>query len=243
MARRVPQPPVTEADLAPLPPPVQRYLRFTGSVGQPRVQAVRARFGGFLQGGRGEPWMPMTARQVSFFDEPARFFLVSATQAGIPFEAFHRFVGPSATFAVKVASLVTVTDAKGPEMDRSETVTHFNDMVLLAPPTLVSPAIRWEAVDDRTARATFTRGAVTIRAELEFDGEGRVTGFRSDDRSMASKDGSSFRKARWSTPVHEYRAFGAHRLASRGEAVWDLPDGPHEYARFEFLDVEFNPAR
>ena len=28
-------PPVTEADLVPLPPPVQRYLRIAGVVGQP----------------------------------------------------------------------------------------------------------------------------------------------------------------------------------------------------------------
>ena len=47
---------------------------------------------------------------------------------GVPFQAFHRFVGPSATIRVKVASVVMMVDAKGPEMDEAETVTLFNDL-------------------------------------------------------------------------------------------------------------------
>ncbi len=242
MARRTPQPLVTEADLAPLPAPVQRYLRLAGAVGQERVQGMRVRLRGSLRTGPAEPWMPIAADQYSCFDRPTRLFHIQATRAGVPFEALHRYVGPSATFAVKVASLVTVTEARGPEADRSETVTFLDDMALLAPATLLSPAIRWEPLDDRTARATLTLGAVTVRAELQFDEAGQLTGFRSDDRMMASKDGKSFRAARWSTPVRDYRAFGAHRLAGRGEAVWHLPEGAFEYARFEVLAVEYNPT-
>lgn len=242
LARRSPQPLVTEADLAPLPEPVRRYLRAAGVVGQERVQGMKVRFTGLLRGGPAEPWMPITAEQYSFFDEPARLFLVEAKRSGIPFEAFHRFVGPSATFAVKVASLVPVTDARGPVMNRSETVTHFNDMAVLAPATLLSPSIRWEPVDDRTVRAAFTRGAETVRAELRFDPEGWLVDFLSDDRSMASKDGKSFTAARWSTPLHDVRSFGAFRLASRGEAIWHVPEGAYEYGRFDFVEIEYNPS-
>lgn len=243
LQRRAPQPLVSEADLAGLPPPVQRYLRLAGVVGQPRVQAMRARFAGSLRGGPAEPWMAATVEQVSFFDEPARLFLVEASRAGVPFEAFHRYVGPSATFQVKVASLVTVAAASGPEMDRSETVTFLNDMAALAPATLLSPAVRWEAVDDRTARATYTQGAQTVRAELAFDEAGWLVGFWSDDRRMASPDGRSFEAARWSTPLHDHRAYGPVRLASRGEARWRLPAGEFEYARFELVGLEYAPAR
>jgi hypothetical protein len=241
LARRASGGIVTEADLAPLPAPVQRYLRLTGAVGAERVRAMRARFRGWLRGGPAEPWMPLVADQVSFFDRPTRLVHIEATRSGVPFEALHRLVAPRATFAVKVASLVTVTDARGPEMDRSEAVTFLNDMAILAPAALLSPAIRWEAVDDRTARAAFTLGEQTVRAELRFDGDGRLVGFQSDDRMMASRDGRSFRAARWSTPVRDYRSFGAHLLASRAEAVWELPEGPFVYARFETLGVDLDP--
>ena len=233
---------VTETDVAPLPDPVRRYLRRTGVVGEERVRSMRVRFRGFLRGGPAEPWMPIVADQYSFFEgEPTRLFHIQASRVGVPFEAFHRFVGPNATFTVKLASLVKIVDARGPEMDRSETVTFFNDMVLLAPATLLSPAIRWEAVDDRTVRATYTQGAQAVRAELRFDADGDLVESTSDDRSMASKDGRSFREARWTTPVSDYTVYGSHRLAGRGSAVWTLPEGAFEYARFELVEVEYNP--
>jgi hypothetical protein len=244
LLRRAPQPVVTEADLAPLPPPVRRYLRAVGVVGQPRIQSARFRFRGTLRGGPDAPWMDVAVDQVSFFDQRTRLFHVDTSRAGVPVEALHRFVGPSATFSVKVAALVTVTDASGPEMDRSETVTFLNDMAVLAPATLLSPALRWEPVDARTARVTYVEGGQTVRAELQFDPDGQLADFWSDDRSMASADGKSFRAARWSTPVHAYRAYGPVRLASQGEARWQLsPAGAYAYARFELEQVDYNLER
>jgi hypothetical protein len=43
---------VTDADLAHLPPPVQRYLRGAGVVGQPRVRNFRVRMHGRIRSGR-----------------------------------------------------------------------------------------------------------------------------------------------------------------------------------------------
>ena len=243
LARRGPRATVTEADLAPLPAPVQRYLRAAGAVGRPTVQTMRARFRGTFRTAPSAPWMPLTAEQVSAFDEPVRLFRMEASRAGIPFEAYHRMAGGAAAFRVKLASLVTVADARGPAMDRSETVTFLNDMAVLAPATLLSHRVRWEPVDDRTARATFTLGAQEVAAELQFDDAGHLVGFWSDDRSMASSDGRSFRAARWSTPLHDHRAFGQTTLASRAEAVWMLAEGAFEYARFEIVEVAYDPER
>ena len=48
----------------------------------------------------------MTAYQQSFANPPARLFLVESSMFGIPFNAFHRYVGPEATFRVRLASLL-----------------------------------------------------------------------------------------------------------------------------------------
>ena len=48
---------------------------------------------------------------------------------------------------VKVLSLVTVVDASGPEMDRGETVTVFNDLVVLAPGAILDAPVPWTAMD------------------------------------------------------------------------------------------------
>jgi hypothetical protein len=102
-------------------------------VGQPRVQNFRSRFHGQIRSGPTVPWLSFTGEQYNFYDQPSRLFLLDASMFGVPFQAFHRFVGPSATMRVKVASVVTVVDAKGPEMDEAETVTLFNDWCVLSP--------------------------------------------------------------------------------------------------------------
>lgn len=236
-------PPLTEADLAGLPAPVQRYIRLSGAVGQPRVENFRARFHGRIRSGPAARWMAFTGEQHNFFDPPARLFLMDATMFGIPFQAFHRLVDGAATMQVRVATLKTVVDAKGPVMDQSETVTLLNDMAIMAPGALVSAQISWEAVDDTTARAAFTHGAWTIHATLSFNAAGELVDFFSDDRSASSPDGSDFTRMRWSTPVRDYRPFGNHRLAAYGEGHWHAAEGEYAYLEFEVDRIDYNVSR
>ena len=240
----VPDAVLIDADLAPLPVPVQRYLRRSGVIGQPRVHNFRARLRGRIRQGPDSRWMPFTAEQHNVVHEPARLFYMDASMRLVPFQVLHRYVGASATMRVKVGGLVPVVDMSGPEMTRAETVTLFNDMCIMAPATLIDPAITWDGVDGQTVRATFTNAGHTIRAELVFNEAGELTNFWSDDRLRASADGKVLEAVRWSTPVGSYRAFGPVSLASRGEGRWHEESGEYAYLELELDEVEYNvPAR
>lgn len=237
-------PPITDADLAGLPPAVQRYLRTTGVVGLPRVRNYRLRFRGRIRSAPDARWMPFTADQVSFADDPTRLFLMDASMRGLPVQAFHRFAGGKATMRVKALGALTMVDASGEVMDRSETVTLFNDMCLLAPGTLIAPNIQWETVDDRTARARFTNGSQAITATLFFGPDGLLENFVSDDRSRSMPDGKTFTQLRFSTPVRNYQTYGPLRLGRNGQARWRLPDGSEfVYGEFELLEADYNVDR
>jgi len=234
---------VAEADLAPLPEPVQRYLRYAGVVGRPRVRDYHLHFRGLIRGAPDARWMPFEAEQHSFADTPARLFLMRARMFGLPVEAFHRFIDGHATMQVTAVGAVPIVDARGEVMDRSETVTLFNDMCVLAPATLVDAAIRWEPVDAHTAKAYFTNRGQTISATLLFGDDGALMDFASDDRSRSSPDGTTFTPARFTTPLRDYRDFGPARLAAHGEARWTLPDGAFTYGEFELIDIAYNAKR
>ncbi len=234
---------ITEADLSHLPKVVQAYLRATGAVGQPRIHNFRARFRGQVRSGPTARWMNFSAEQVSGFDDPSRLFLMEASMFGVPIQALHKYLGPSATMRVKVASLLQVADAKGPDMDRAETVTLLNDMCVLAPGALITPGIRWEEVDSRTVRAFFTNAGQAISAELSFNGSGELIDFRSDDRLRSTADGKEFTRTRWSTPLSDYRAFGQRRISVHGEARWHPAEGEFAYGRFEVEEIEYNVRR
>ncbi len=244
---------VTDADIEALPVPVQRYLRFAGAVGKPWVWNYRIHYQGGLRSAPEKAFMLGTTEQQSFVNPPARHFLVRMSMFGVPVQAHHRYVGPAATFEVRLASLVRIVDAKGPEMNRAETVTLFNDMCLLAPSSLIDAAIAWQEVDPLTVRATWTHAGHAISATLSFEASGALKNFASDDRartedlqnmgvagmSPGSAVGSANR-LRWSTPIDGWRDFDGRKLPASARAIWHLPAGDFVYGQFEILDAAFN---
>lgn len=235
-----PPEPVTEADLAPLPAPLQTYIRRSGALGQPRVRSFEARWDGRIRPGPDEPWMTFTATQVNFVDEPARFFLMDATKVGLPVDVLHAFKHAEASMTVRLVSLIQLFTVSGPTVTRAETVTLFNDLCVLAPAALIDPSIRWDSVDDHRARGAFTIGPNTVSAELIFNDEGDLVDFVSDDRLMVPQDGGEPVRLRWSTPVTDYRDFGPWRAFSRGEARWHPPEGAYTYLEAELVDLRIN---
>jgi uncharacterized membrane protein YphA (DoxX/SURF4 family) len=236
--------PVTDDDLDRLPPPVAGYVRTAGAVGRPRVIGFRAAISGRIRGGADQPWMRWSGAQVNTFgSEPSRVFFMDATMKGLPTDVLHVYVGPSATMQVRVASMVDIVDAHGPEMDQSETVTVLNDLCVLAPAALVDAPIDWTPIDDHHVRASFTRGAHTVTAELEFNDDHELVDFVSDDRFASSADGRTFTLRRWSTPIADYRTFAGRRGGAFGRGRWH-PDGEpsFDYLEFHLDHIEYLEA-
>jgi len=230
---------VSEADLRHLPAPVQTYLRYVGAVGKPKVVNFRAVSRGTMKRTMESDWMEITAEQHNFYDERARLFFIQSAIFGVPFDGLHAYVADSATMLIRVAAMVTVADARGATMNRSETVTMFNDMCLMAPATLIDPTIAWEAVDSLTVRARFTNRSNTISALLSFNAAGEMVNFLSNDRYL-SGDGKTYTSYPWSTPVRNYTDFAGRKVPAYGEALWHTPKGEFCYARYSLLDITYN---
>ncbi len=234
---------VTEDDLARLPAPVADYIRQSGALGRPRVATLHARFHGRIRGGPAKPWMTFTGEQVNTFGpQPSRLFFMDAELFGLPIEVLHVFAAERATMRVRALSLFTMVDASGPEMDRGETVTLFNDLCVLAPGALVDAPVAWCSLDDHRVRGTYTYGANTIAAELTFDDDHELVDFSSDDRTAVSPDGKTFTPQRWSTPIAGYRDVGSGRLGTMGEGHWHAPDGEFAYLEYDLEQITYNAA-
>jgi hypothetical protein len=145
---------------------------------------------------------------------------------------------------VKAGSLLRIVNAAGPEMDRGETVTVFNDLCVLAPSALLDAPIEWDAIDTQHVRDTFTRGPHTVAAVLVFNDAHELIDFISDDRFAASADGRHFVSQRWSTPLRGYRSFGATRIAAIGEGRWHQvdPQGEFTYIEFHVDNIDHNAS-
>lgn len=229
--------PIEDADLAALPLPVQRYLRFAGLVGTPRVRAFRARLTGRIRGSSDAPWMPFVAEQHSLFDPPRRYFFMEATRGGLPVHGLHAYGEADASMSIRLLAIVPIIDLRGPDLMSAETVTILNDICLFAPGRLLDAAIRQRHLDARSLQATYTGGPHTVRAVLIFDDSGALRNFRSDDRPALAEDGKTMRPQRWSTPVLEYGSFRSYRLVQRAEGRYAPKSGGYSYIELDVHDV------
>jgi len=234
--------PVTEADLAPLPEPAQRYLRFMGIVGRPRDWSFRACLVGRFRRSATAGWLPCECWQYNTRLDLARIFHIRLRMAGVvPVLARDTYLRGRGRMLVRPLDLFTAVDGQGPEYDVGELVTYLNDAVLLAPSMVLGPEARWSPVDDRSFDVALTDRGTTVTARVFVDPSGAVTDFSTTDRFYAPGDTPPVR-TRWTTPVEGWQRSGERMFPTHGQAVWQFDSGPLPYVEFAFRpeDIAFN---
>lgn len=228
---------VTEEMLTDLPEPVRRYLRHTGIVGKPLVRTVRLRQRGKMRPGPGRPWIPLDAEQ-HYSVEPSGFVWDGTLRVG-PVRlgrARDMYRDGHGDMLVKVASLFTVVDARGEEMDQGSMMRYLSEMIWF-PSAFLGANVSFEAVDQSSARVSLTDHGRTATGTLCFDGQGRVTEFVA--KRCRIVEGRSDLET-WSTPITGYGEFQGLRLPVRGKAIWKLADGDLEYIDVTITDLEYD---
>lgn len=233
---------LTEADIDKLPSVVQRYIRYSGSLGKPKVSNFRVDFKGMMRKRGQTRWMNFNSRQYNFQLHPERLFFMEATMDHMPVAGFHYYTPKEAFMDIRLLSVLRVAYEKSDEMRVAETVTFFNDMCCMAPATLIDKNISWSDETKNSIRATFRQGAISIAATLYFNNDGALINFVSDDR-MALQDDGSMLRMRWSTPLQHYRSVNGYHIAGNAQTIYHYADGDFCYGQFELVDVRYNVRR
>ena len=226
---------LTEANLLSLPEPVQQYLRYAGVVNKPKVKNFRVIFEGEMRS-KDKDWFPFTTVQYNFFDEPTRLFFMKGKMFGLSVPGYHRYINATAGMDIRLSGLFSVVNESGAVLDKTETVTLFNDMCLLAPATLIDKRIQWKPIDSKSVSATFTNSGISITAILYFNEKGQLVNFLSNDRTALPEN----KQYPFNTPVYEYKNFSTRNIAASADAVYDYPDGKFVYGKFRLKEIEYN---
>lgn len=226
---------LTEKDIVHLPLPVQKYLRYSGVINKEKVNNVRIVFDVEMRE-KGKDWFKATSVQYNFYDEPTRLFFMKAKMFGMTVPGYHRYVEANATMDIRLFGLFPIIKQSGDVMNKTETVTLFNDMCLMVPATLIDKRIQWEPINSLTIKAVFTNRGISISAILYFNEAGQLINFTSDDRTAIS----DMKQYRFSTPVAGYENINGINVMSGGEAVWHYPDGEFVYGKFNLKSIQYN---
>lgn len=227
---------LTEMDIQHLPEPVKKYIRYTGSIGKPKVNNFKIEFTGKIRKNEQSEWMPFTSEQYNFIEIPTRLFFMKAVMKGLPVTGYHHFKNGDAYMDIRLLSLLKVQYQDGYEMDKAETVTFFNDMCCMAPATLIDKRISWQETTKNIVRTTFTNNGIAITADLFFNEVGELVNFKSNDRY--NSDAGTILP--WATPLRNYKLVNGYKLAGYAETIYTYPDRDMIYGTFEISSIKYN---
>ena len=236
--------PFSVDELEGLPAPVARYFRFALKPGQARIRSARLRQRGeFRSGGAGGAWSPFTAAE-HFSAGPAGFVWDARIRMA-PLMAVRvrdSYVGGAGSMRAKVAALLPVVDQAGsPELASGALMRWLAEAVWLPTALLPGAGVRWEAVDDSTARATVEDAGNRVSLDFHFAPDGRVVRVYSPAR-FRDVNGTGV-PTPWEGTFRDYGEVEGMKVPLEGEVGWILPEGKVTYWRGRNVSIEYDFAR
>jgi hypothetical protein len=244
-AARLPIKPITydAHEIESLPWPVRRYFRAVLKDGQPIISVARLTHEGqFNMGVTQAKWTQFTSSQIAImrrpgFDWDGRIVIVP----GLNVFAHDAYVAGEGILHVELIGLVTLADIRGtPEAAQGELMRFLAEAVWYPTALLPSQGIRWESIDDGSAKATLTDGATTVSLIFDFNKEGLISGVRANARPRTVN--GELVATPWQGRFWGYETRGGMHVPLEGEVAWVLPNGLWPYWRGRATEISYDLA-
>jgi hypothetical protein len=220
----------TFASIQHLPAPVGRYFRHVLTDGQPLVTSVSFIQEGQFRMSRGEDsWRPMRATQRFSVQEPG--FVWDARIEAYPLlPVFVRdsYVRGEAGMVASIIGLFTVMNAPAsPELDAGAIQRYLGESLWFPTALLPASGVVWEAIDDRSARATLTDRATSVSLEFQFNDADEIE--RVFTPSRLREVNGQYVATPWLVTCRDYANLNDMRVPTYCEVSWQLDTGLFTY--------------
>jgi hypothetical protein len=229
-----------QKELEGLPAPVQRFFRTVIKDGQAIVSAVKLSQQGLFNMSETEnKWSPFTATQFVTtqrlgFDWDARIQMTPGVNA---FVHDTYLLGEGSLYA-SLLGLFTVAKMQGaPENNQGELLRFLAEATWYPTALLPSQGVRWDAIDDTSARATLTDGATTVSLVFQFNAEGAIATCRAEARYRDKVTAMP-----WCGRFWEYSVRNGMLIPLEGEVGWEYPEGIRLYFKGRIKEINFEFA-
>ncbi len=226
-----------------LPAPVQRYFRAALKDGQPMIAAVSLeQTGTFNMSESAEAWKPFTAKQRVITQRPG--FDWDARIGMFPFVAAHihdAYIAGHGVLRGAIGGLIPLVNMPdNAELQQGEFMRYFMEALWYPTALLPSQGVRWQAVDDQSARATLKDGALSLTLTFRFQEDGLIGSARAESRGRLVNGVPGGQP--WQGRFWNYASRGGMQVPLEGEVAWVTPEGikPYYRGRLTSLTFEFS---
>jgi hypothetical protein len=226
------------AQVAGLPPPVVRYFSFALAPGQQLVRSARFTQRGTFALAR-DRWAPFSAVETFTVSPPG--FVWDARIRMAPLVVAHvrdSYMAGEGVMHGALAGVLTMVDQRGtPEMAAGALLRYLAEAPWFPTALLPSAGVRWDAVDDSTARATLSDSGTTVSMDVHFAASGeieRITAARHRDVKGTPV------LTPWVGHYRDYSRVEGMMVPGESEVGWELPDGWFPYWRGRAVRAELH---
>ncbi|WP_293156329.1 MULTISPECIES: DUF6544 family protein [unclassified Microcoleus] len=223
-----------------LPAPVQRFFWTVLKDGQAIASAVKlSQQGLFNMNEMEDKWSPFTATQLAIaqrpgFDWDARIQMAPGVNAFV----HDTYMLGEGSLHASLLGLFTVAKMHGAaENNQGELLRFLAETPWYPTALLPSQGVRWDAIDDTSARATLTDGATTVSLVFQFNAEGAIATCRAEARYR-----DKLTAMPWCGRFGEYSVRNGMLIPLEGEVGWEYPEGIRLYFKGRITEIDYEFA-
>lgn len=217
------------ADIASLPPLIQKYLETCGYIGSKRRTHLTMEYKDVDFGmGVNKPRLKIDYTHVDFADSPDRLAFINSKMFGIPFQGYDYYMNGKGGMKGVLAKLITLFDQTGLAMDKACLITYLAEALFL-PETLLKDFITFKQINEYSVEATITNKGVTVTGIFHFNDDYEMTSFTTNDRGQISPDGT-IEYTPWEAQCENYKTYSdGIKRPTIFRAVWKNKDSDFVY--------------
>lgn len=227
----------TNAALASLPAPVQRYLRFAIPAGHAPVHYAEVTQEGQFRTHLNGPWLAMTAQQYVYTGRPAYVWDARVRMLpGLSMTVMDSYQDRQGAVDARLLGALPVRLISGPRVSEASLQRYLAEAPWL--PTALWPSnwLRWEPIDTTHARAIASDGYIKAEVVFTFDDGGRIVGMAAE--RYRDVDGTQVLTP-WLGHFSDYQRFGDLMVPARGEVGWLINGVEFPYVRVEVQNIRY----
>lgn len=216
-----------------LPEPVQRYFKYAIKNGQPYISYVRLTHNGQFKTDPNKDFVSIKGEQYFTIENPGFIWKGSTAM----FTARDMYISGKGRLVVSLLSVYNLVDGKGDKYNHGELLRWLGESVWFPTNLLPSKNLQWIAIDNLSAKLTFTCNNLTVSYIVTFNDMGEITQIETK-RFMGNENLET-----WVGRLSEYKEINGIVIPTTIEATWKLEKGDYSYAKFKVEKIEYDIPR
>jgi hypothetical protein len=221
-----------------LPEPVKKWVANSGIVGKETIHSVHLKQKGWMRTSPSEDkWIATTAEQYFTINQPG--FIWEVQMEMMPLVRVvgeDRYVNGKGRMNIKALSLINIVNDAGEKIDQG-TLQRYLAEICWFPSAALSPYIKWEAINDTSARATMEYNGVTGSITFNYNKDGDMISCSADRYKGGGPDA---RLEKWAVITKEYAVRNGIKMPVKSEVTWKLKSGDYTWYKLEITEIEYN---